>query len=451
MSQTTEQKNSLSYNAIFKTWWPLAISWLMMSFESTLLAAVVARLPEARLSLAASGGIMQPIRQVMNSPITMLLSASTALVRDWATYRKLLRFMTLLSGVMTGLLILFTFTPLYYFLAQDVLGAPPELYQLARWGLMASVPICYAVAYRRLHQGILIRNGLSNAIMTGTVIRITGYVLVLALCYWLRDIPGTVVEAAALSAGVVAEAIYTGIRVQPVLKYQVQPAPPGEPLTWRAFFAFYIPLVFTSLLNMIWSPISSMSISRMPRAIDSLAVLPVVNSLISLFRSFGLALNEVTVTLLDKPNAPARLAKFALYVGIATTSVFCLIALTPLSDVWFGTITGLAPDLAALGQAALLIAIPLPALSVIRSWSQGILLFGRKTRSISEAMAISLVALVLILVAGVMWGKTPGLYFGVAGLLAGNIGQATWLWSRGKLILEGLRAKTETGKPVLVS
>ncbi len=449
MTHSAEQKPSLSNREILKTWWPLAISWLMMSLESTLLAAVVARLPEARLNLAASGGIMQPIRQVMNSPITMLLSASTALVRDWATYKKLLRFMTILSGAMTGMLILFTFTPLYYFLAHDILGAPEELYQLARWGLMASIPICYAVAYRRLHQGILIRNGLASAIMVGTAIRITGYILVLVACYVIHVIPGTVVEAAALSVGVVAEAVYTGIRVQPVLKYQVQTAPPAEPLSWRSFFAFYIPLVFTSLLNMIWSPISSMAISRMPRAIDSLAVLPVVNSLISLFRSFGLALNEVTVTLLDKPNAPARLARFALYVGIATTSVFCLIALTPLSDVWFGTVTGLAPDLAALGQIALLIAIPLPALSVIRSWSQGILLFGRKTRSISEAMAMSLVALALILVIGVIWGKTPGLYFGVAGLLAGNISQATWLWSRGRVVLANLKVKTEAGNPVL--
>lgn len=443
MTNPSDNKRELSYHQIFKTWWPLAVSWMMMSLESTMLTAVVARLPEARLSLAASGGIMQPIRQLMMSPVTMLLSASVALVRDWATYKKLYRFMMILSGTMTALVALVAFTPLYYFIADDILGAPAELYQMARWGLMISVPVGWGVAYRRLHQGILIRNGFSNAIMRGTFIRLGGYALVLLAGYIIHDIPGTVVEASALVIGIWAEAIYTGIRVRPVLRYQVKPAPPVEPLTWRAFFAFYIPLVFTSLLNMIWSPISSAAISRMPRAIDSLAVLPVVNALISLFRSFGLALNEVTVTLLDKPLASIRIKKFALYVGTTTTILFCLIALTPLSDIWFTKVTGLIPSLTELGKIALILAIPLPGLSVIRSWSQGILLFGRQTRSISEAMVLSLLALVSVVSIGVVWGQTPGIYFGVVGLMAGNISQAVWLWNKSRVVLIDIEKKIE--------
>lgn len=439
MESQSSYKSDLSFQQIFRTWWPLALSWMMMSIESPLLAAVIARLPDARLNLAATGGIVSPIRSVIMSPVTMLLSASTALSKDWASYMKLYRFMMILGASLTLLVALVAFTPLFNVVVEDILGAPAELYQLGRWGLMLSVPVGWGVAYRRFHQGVLIRNGLSSAIMGGTIIRISGYALVLLAGYLIHTIPGTVVEAAALLTGVWGEAIYTGIRVRPVLRYQVKTAPPAEPLTWRGFFSFYIPLVFTSLLNMVWSPVSSAAISRMPRAIDSLAVLPVTNGLVFLFRSFGLALNEVVVTLLDRPNAIKKLRQFSWFVALSTSLLFMLMVLTPLSSLWFEKISGLQPVLADLAKSAILISIPLPALSVMRSWSQGILLFKRKTRGISEAIVISLVSLVVVLWGGVTWGQVAGIYVGVTGLMIANLSQAAWLWRSSRPMLKAIK------------
>jgi hypothetical protein len=204
--------------------------------------------------------------------------------------------------------------------------------------------------------------------------------------------------------------------------------------------------VFTSLLNMVWSPVSSASISRMPRPIDSLAVMPVTNGLAYLFRSFGLALNEVVVALLDRPRAPERLRRFSWLVAIATSALFALMVLTPLSGIWFEQISGLSPELANLAKSAVLIAIPLPALSVMRSWSQGILLFGRKTRGISEAIVISLVALVAVLWGGVAVGNITGAYVGIAGLMMANLSQALWLFFRGRPVLFSLEPPAEEGR-----
>lgn len=450
MAVQAKYKSELTFGLIFKTWWPLALSWMMMSVESPLLSAVIARLPDARLNLAAIGGVVQPIRMLIMSPVVMLLSASVALSKDWDSFRKLYRFMMILSASLTGLVALVAFTPLFYVVAGDILGTPSELHQIARWGLMVSVPVGWGVAYRRFHQGVLIRNGFSNAIMVGTLIRISGYALMLLVGYLIHTIPGTVVEATALVTGIWGEAIYTGIRVRPVVRYRVKTAPPAEPLTWKAFFSFYIPLVFTSLLNMVWSPVSSAAISRMPRAIDSLAVLPVVNGLTSLFRSFGMALNEVVVAMLDRPRASERLSRFARYVAIGTSGLFALMVFTPLSGVWFEKISGLAPDLAQLAKSAVWIAVPLPALSVIRSWSQGILLFGRKTRGISEAIVISLVTLVAVLWGGVTLGTVTGAYVGVTGLMMANLTQALWLFYRGRPVLHSMaRAeKDQVPEPV---
>ena len=55
-----------------------------MGLELPLVSAVVARLPDPTVSLAAYGGVVFPLALLIESPIIMLLSASTALARDLA-------------------------------------------------------------------------------------------------------------------------------------------------------------------------------------------------------------------------------------------------------------------------------------------------------------------------------------------------------------------------------
>lgn len=431
---------ALTFRLITKNWWPLAVSWLMMSVETPMLSVVLGRLPDPRLNLAAYGGVVAPIRSLVMAPVVMMLSASTALCKDWVIYRKLNQFMMILGASLTVIHALVAFTPLYYVVVDGILGVPQEVYEQARLGLMISTPLGWGVGFRRFNQGILIRNGHSNFIMGGTIIRISGFGLVLLGGYLIGSIPGIVVEATALVVGIWGEAIYTGLRVRPVLRYQVKTAPLAEPLLWRDFFTFYIPLAFTSLLTMVWQPIASAAISRMPRAIDSLAVLPVINGLIFLFRSFGLALNEVIVTLLDRPQAPKKLQHFSMLVALATSLLLFLVILTPLSDLWFEKMAALAPDLGALAKQAVWLVLLLPALSVMRSWSQGILLFGRKTRGISEAILVALLTLLVVFGAGILLGDIVGIYVALAAYMLANLTQGLWLWRRSQPVLRDIQS-----------
>ena len=50
-----------------------------MGAEGPAIAAVVARLPNPRINLAAYGGIVFPLALIIESPIIMLLAASVAL------------------------------------------------------------------------------------------------------------------------------------------------------------------------------------------------------------------------------------------------------------------------------------------------------------------------------------------------------------------------------------
>jgi hypothetical protein len=449
MAVIAEETRAPDQRTIFRTWWPLAASWLLMAAELPALGAVVARLPDPVINLAAYGGIVFPLALIIESPIIMLLAASTALSKDRASYLLIRRFMMVTSALLTGLHALVAFTPLYYVVVEGILGAPPEIVEPGRIGLMIMLPWTWSIAYRRFNQGVLIRFGHSRSVGAGTMIRLAADVIVLAAGYAVGTLPGIVVATAAVASGVVCEAIYAGIRVRPVVRDELGVAEPVSPaLTYPAFFAFYIPLVLTSLLSLLAQPIGASAISRMPNALASLAAWPVLSGLIFMVRAPGVAYNEVVVALLDRPASSGVLRRFATTLALVLTGVLVVLAATPLARIWFERISALKPELSALALAAIWIALPLPALSVAQSWFQGVALHSRKTRIITESVALYLVAMAAILIAGVALGRTSGLFVSVLALTVSSLLQVVWLKWRARPALTALRLRDADGAPV---
>ncbi|HEX9029420.1 MAG TPA: hypothetical protein VF823_09625 [Anaerolineales bacterium] len=439
----------LPLRRIIKTWWPLAASWILMSAEVPAVSAVIARLANPEIHLAAWGGVVYPVSLIVESPVIMLLAASTALSKDWDSYTKLRRFMMATGAVMTLLHILVAFTPLYYPVVGGLLGVPAEVVEPARLGLMIMLPWTWAIAYRRFNQGVLIRFGRADAIGIGTVVRLVADGLVLAAGYTASrlgvSLPGISVGAAAVATGVLCEAAYVGIIVRPVLNWKLRLAPPPtKPLTLPGFLTFYIPLALTSLISLLANPIGSAALSRMPVALDSLAVWPVVTGLISMVRSLGTAYNEVVVALLEEPGSSPSLRRFTGLLSAAATALLFLAAATPFSGLWFLRVSALPPQLARLATTGLWIAIPLPALSVLQSWYQGTILHGRRTRGITESVIIYLASSAVFLWVGVTWGGTVGLYIGLASQVVSTCIQTAWLWLRSRSAMRLVDERDQT-------
>ena len=89
--KTLDITERLTYRRIFLFWIPLALTWLMMAFEQPILIAFIARLDEAKFNLAAFG-IAGSFAMIIEAPIIMLMSASTALVTGRQSYKKLKKF-----------------------------------------------------------------------------------------------------------------------------------------------------------------------------------------------------------------------------------------------------------------------------------------------------------------------------------------------------------------------
>jgi hypothetical protein len=415
-----------SFREILRTWWPLAASWLLMGAEMPLVAAAVARLPSPEVHLAAWGSVVFPVALIVEAPIIMLLAASTALCRDGHSYRKLARFTAASGAVLTAIHALVAFTPLYDSLVVPLLKTPAESIEPGRLGLQIMTPWTWAIADRRFHQGILIRSGKSRAVGLGTLIRLLTAVTILVVGSML-SVPGIVVAASAIAGSVTMEMIFARIVVADSLRELRQIPPADPPLSTRAMLAFYYPLALTPLLTLLMQPIGSGAMGRMPEALACLATWPAFNGLIFLTRSPGFAFHEVVVRHADRPQDRAALLKLTRWLAAATGGVLLLISCTPFSGQWFHRVSGMSLELTDLATHSLWLAIALPPLTVYQNFYSGLLTNLRRTRAITEAVALHLLVTVLLLNLGVVTARWSGLQVVVVAYSIGSLVQAVWL------------------------
>jgi progressive ankylosis protein len=391
--------------AIFLFWLPLAATWFMMSVEGPFLAAVIARLADPRFNLAAYG-VAFAFALLFEAPVIMLMSAATALAGDWLSYQRLRNFTNGLTALVTSVMLFVLIPPVYSALMLGLMALPREVADLTYWALWILLPWPAAIAYRRLYQGVLIREGLTRLVAVGTVIRLLIMSATALVLYFVWGPPGAFVGAAALSMGVTAEALMSRWMVHGSLGRMAKEAEAlagaravtgawkaeeggEEVLTYRRIIHFYYPLALTSLIGLAAQPMMTFFMGRAVSPVESLAVFPVVASLAFIFRSVGLSYQEVGIALMGRRFEHIRpLARFATILALGASGGLALVALTPAAQFWFITVSGLTPELARFALLPIAILVPIPFTSVVLSFQRGILVVARRTRPITIATAI---------------------------------------------------------------
>ena len=427
---------SVDTRRVFRLWWPLAGSWMLMGLELPLVTAVVARLADPEVNLAAYGALVFPLSILVEAPIIMLLAASTALATDREAWRRLARFTALLGGGLTVLHVAIAFTPLFDVLARDLIGVPEAVVEPGRLGLRIMTPWTFSIAWRRFQQGVLIRFERSRAVGVGTLVRLgAGAAALLAGACWMpaRGFPGAAVGATAVVCGVVAEALFVQARCAPLVR-ALAPTSEGAPLTRQRLLAFYVPLAMTPLMALLVQPLGAAAMSRMPHTLASLAAWPAVHGLVFLLRGVGLSFNEVVVRLVAEPGAAALLRRIAWRSAGALVAFLALVALTPLGGLWFETVSGLSSELADLSRTALLLSVLMPGYAVLQSWYQGSLLSAHRTRPVPEAVALYLAVSASALGLGVAVWAGAGLHFVIPALTLAGLVQTGWLAARSRAL-----------------
>ena len=420
----------LPLSSVFRLWLPLALSFELMMLEGPGIQAAIGRLPEPALNLAA-WGLTMSLSLLVESPVIMLLSTATALVRDESSYRALRRFMLALIIACTVVTGLVAFTPLFGLVSGSVMGQPPEIVRAARPAMMIMLFWTAAIGWRRFYQGILVGQGRTRPVTYGTAFRLCAAIGV--AWYLARDggLPGVQVGAIALMAAVVTEAIATTLFALPTLNGDLRSAPRAvSELTQGDIWRFHAPLALTTVLMLLAQPLTAAALARLPNPVDSLAAWPVVAMVLLVMRGWCFALQEITISLARNPADLPHTRRAAAIIGVVTTAATLLFAFTPLLTAYLGR-SGINVPLSLWDDVKLGIAVGglLPLITALACQVRGMLVAGKATREVYRGMAIGLATHTALLVVGVAL-QIPPMWAASGAFTLGAVAEYLYLTAR---------------------
>ncbi len=405
----------MSYRKVLVFWLPLALSWLLMTFEGLLIQGVIGRKPDAETQLAAFG-LLFSLSVLIETPVIMLLATSNALSRDRQSFRMLWRFMMSVNIVVVAIAALMAFTPLLDFYLGALLKVPDQIIEATRPGMKIMILWGGFIGYRRFHQGLMIRAGNTRYVAYGTALRalVSGSVAVGLGA--ITTLAGAVTGAIALILAMAAEALYTYFVSRPDVKRLLEtPLAAGKrALTQRDALRFHLPLAATSLITILVSPVIERGLASMPDAAQSLAAWPVIFTILLITRSGGIAYQEVVISLNDNEARHRILRNFTIRLGLALSLITTVFAFTPAILFYLGAILQAPAHLHELALIGAQAGILLPLLTTLQSYLRALLMLSHRTGAIYRAIVGG-----FLLTAAAVWG---GIGLGWHGILAASLG-----------------------------
>lgn len=407
---------------------PLSLSDVIMILSGPILTVGLARLAAPATSLAAYS-VAQNVAIFLESPIIMLLHASTALTRYRGLFDPLRRFMILANLALTAIYLAVAFTPVYDLIFRDVLGQPEAVVAAARPAFQLMLLWPAAIGWRRFYQGVLINRRQSNRIALAGFARL-GSLAVVTYAGVVWRAPGATLAGLALVVGVIVEAVAVTLLARPS-----SPQDPGEaadappawvPKTAARIALWYWPLAMTQVLVWLVRPFINGGIARSVSPEIGLAAWPVAWATFTIVGNSVRAVQQLTLSLLSRRQHYLVLRRFAWLVGLTASGLLALLAFTPLGMGYLESVLGLRGDLSHVARAALpalRVAVLYPLLAAQQSWLQGLLIRAGQPRWINAAaVAGGMVTLVVVYVGALAW-RLPGAPLGALALMTGLLAE----------------------------
>ena len=422
------EKTEVTLRDIFKTWWPIAISWVLLAFEPMFFSSIISRFPNAKINLAAYGNVAWMLPIVIQSPIMLIQAASATLCKDKETFYKLRKFANWMGIGLTAIHILIAVTPLYFFVVRTILNIPEEVVGVARQGLIFMIPWAGSISYRRFHQGILVRFGHTRRMSFGTILRLISDVACVALLSLIPGINGLAVATAAQGFSVFLEGAYIGIVTQPVIRNELKSNNGEEIISWRSFAKYYTPFMLNSIIFILYNPMNSAAMGRLPLALASLATWPVVNGFASMVNNLGQASREVTLTYIRHEGTFPVIRKFCLISGAISFLILGIFSFTPLFNWYLRVVVSLPSDLIQYAKITLKLLMTVGLTFSLSNMYTGLIAFSGKTISLLTSTIVMLLVVFVGLMAAIFLQPFEGIYVVAGVYLVASIVQLGWLY-----------------------
>ncbi|MGJ5627998.1 hypothetical protein [Nostoc sp. CALU 1950] len=425
--QLEEGKNALqkrSLLTLLTQFIPLSLSDVAMTLGDPLQAAALSRLAFPQETLAGVG-VVKAVAVFLESPIIMILHASTALGNHSASRRALWQF-TMIAGLsLSGIFLVLTWEPLYNWLLLDVFGVSSFIATRGRTPFLLMFLWPFVIAWRRFFQGLLIRARKSVPVGWASVARFTWVIVALAIGVNLKS-DGAVLAGITMMGAILIEAMLvtwfcSRLSITSILDQQTHQDIKKLPKTFQGVTFYYLPLASTMLV--IWGA-RAILLSFVARSFDgslALAVWPAAWGLVLSIANGTRMVQQVVISSYEE-TSKQTLATFVVLVGLGFTSIPFFLGFTSQGFSLLRQFFGDNPSLVEAAIPVIQVLSCLPLLLALQNTFQGLLIHRAKNWFINLATLIA-AALTLIVCGSLIFTGHSGATSAAYGMIAGIVSE----------------------------
>lgn len=397
-----------------------------MALGDPLLAVTLTRLPSPAVQLAALG-VVKAVAVFLESPIIMVLHASTALSGWEPSRRALARFVTGLAACLTLILLILSWGQAFAWLTGPVYHLAAPVAQAARWPLLIMALWPATIAWRRFHQGHLILQGRGKFMGLASLFRVLGFSGVMLLAAG-AGLPGATAGALGLMAGLVLEAVlvFRWARQEPLVSSQPATPLPSELVPVARYYA---PLAATMLL--MWGGRAAL-VAILARADDhelALAAWAAAWGFVILLANLTRMLQQLVIKYAQQVPL-ARLLALAAWAGGLCSLLLAGLGHTPPGQALLQILIGQDPQLGAAARAVVGYSLFLPWLVAAQNVLQGYCIVAARNTWVNGASLVGLGVTLSLAQLGVSQGL-PGATVGSLAVCLGLLVEVAVLgWLR---------------------
>lgn len=415
---------------------PLAASFFLISITHSLFYAALARLPSPEIYLAGFT-VAKSLLQVLQNPVAMIRQTMVALVVDSQSFHSVKKFVLGLVSVIVMVFAVLSFSGGSRWIFEHLMGVKGEVLEQAIVILRVFILFPAAVSLRNFMQGIAIKFKKTILTPIATVARVGYVALIVVYIDELMFIDAGILAGLMFLGAIVIEALVMFIGVKFTIKdvsksidrlKLSRPKSKIKDLTYLSMMTFFAPLVATSFIRSLARPIIESGLARTISPEVAIASYAVAWGLGIIVISPLMMFHQVPLSFIESEEDKIPVKRFALYLGLTSSTLMALVAFTPIGVYVLKNYIGVTKEICDLSIDVLKIMTILPMVIVVRQYYWGILMKKQLTVYVSIGKAVNLIALfITIFVVTIMKPANPAVV-GIIGMISSEIFESIFLY-----------------------
>ena len=417
----------MTYGQLTRCILPLILTLVVQGLSGQFLSGGMARVPRATQVLA-SYGLAWGLVDFLASPLSQVRQLGLVLAQSRSALRRLLWFVLACAAGLSGVLLLLALTRAGVWVVEDLHGVGAPLSGMVLQALLWLAPLPVLEGANRFYSGLLLRFRRTGVVSAATLAHIgVSIAAVFAL------LPAPFVQAQPIWLPILVT--YAGAVVETgVVLWGYRrcvggelPAAAATSLGWSGIVSFFWPLALIMAIQGGSRPLINLFVSRGADGVTALAVLAVVYPLGNLPYGWVNEIRSLPAAFQGERGSLRAIRRFAVACGLASFAIMLGMFWTPLRHYLLEELIGVAPEMAALCLAPLMVFSFFPLVVAVRAYFHGVALLERRTRILAPSAPARIgiiVAALLLLPEAHLSGATRG----VVALLAGFVLEALLVW-----------------------